>query len=97
MRISFYCVGVLAAVTPVKLIFSQRHLREIAQGNQEVQPKREISSVVTIQGVNGLGLIITTVIQTVEGTLNLYYAYLVINLLFMMSTSFLYFLFSRTS
>jgi hypothetical protein len=84
-------------VAPVKSTFSKRQIREIEQGNQEVQPTQEISSVVTVQGVSGLGLLITTVIQTAERNLTLYHAYLVINLLFLLSTSFLYFLFSRMS
>ena len=67
------------------------------QGIQDVQPTKEISSVVTAQGVTGLGLLITAVIQTLTNQLSLYHAYLVINLLFLLSTSFLYFLFSRTS
>lgn len=84
-------------MAPVKSTFSKRQIREIEQGNQEVQPTQEISSVVTTQGVSGLGLLITAVIQTAEKELTLYHAYLVINLLFLLSTSFLYFLFSRTS
>ena len=67
------------------------------QGIQDVQPTKEISSVVTAQGVTGLGLLITAVIQTITNKLTLYHAYLVITLLFLLSTSFLYFLFSRTS
>ena len=84
-------------MTPVKSTFSQGHFRELEQGIQDVQPTREISSVVTVQGVTGLGLLITAVIQTIEKQLSLYHAYLIINLLFLLSTSFLYFLFSRTS
>jgi len=90
-------MAVLAAVAPVKSTFSKQQIREIEQGNQEVEPTREISSVVTVQGVSGLGLLITAVIQTAIKNLTLYHAYLIINLLFLLSTSFLYFLFSRTS
>ena len=84
-------------MTPVKSTFSKQQIREIEQGNKDIQPTQEISSVVTVQGVSGLGLLITAVIQTAERHLTLYHAYLVINLFFLMSTSFLYFLFSRTS
>ena len=84
-------------MAPVKSTFSKQQIREIEQGNKDVQPTQEISSVVTVQGVSGLGLLITAVIQTAIGHLTLYHAYLVINLLFLLSTSFLYFLFSRTS
>ena len=84
-------------MAPVKSTFSKQQIREIEQGNQEVQTTQEISSVVTTQGVSGLGLLITAVIQTAERNLTLYHAYLVINLLFLLNTSFPYFLFSRTS
>jgi hypothetical protein len=67
------------------------------EGIQDVQPTREISSVVTFQVAYGLGLLLTAVIQTIENKLSLYHAYLIINLLFLLSTSFLYFLFSRAS
>ena len=87
----------LAAVAPITSTFTKRQIREIELGNQEVQPTKEISSVVTVQGVSGLGLLITAVIQSAIGNLTLYHAFLIINLLFMLSTSFLYFLFSRTS
>jgi len=94
IRLSCYFIAVLGAVTPIKSTFLQGHFREIEQGNQDVQPTREISNVVTIQGVTGLGLLATAVIQTSQNQLNLYHAYLIINLLFLLSTSFLYFLFS---
>ena len=84
-------------MTPVKSTFSQQHIHEMEQGNQTVQPTQEISSIVTVQGMVALTLLITAVIQTIKGNLSLYHAYLFINLLFLMSTSFLYFLFSRTS
>ena len=72
-------------MAPVKSTFSKQQIREIEQGNQEVQTTQEISSVVTTQGVSGLGLLITAVIQTAERNLTLYHAYLVINLLFLAS------------
>ena len=84
-------------MTPVKSTFTPWKIRELEHGDKDVQPKREISSVVTVQGVNGLGLLVTAVIQTALGKLSLYHAFLVINLLFLLSTSFLYFLFNRTS
>jgi hypothetical protein len=95
--VGVYVIGLLAALTPVRSTFSPSHIREIKEGIQDVQPKREISSIVTVQGVNGLGLLITAVIQTILGKLSLYHAFLVINLLFLLSTSFLYFFFNRTS
>lgn len=90
-------IGLLAAVTPIKSTFSPWKIREIKHGNQEVEPKQEISSVVAVQGVNGLGLLVTAAIQTALKNLSLYHAFLIINLLFLLSTSFLYFLFNRTS
>ncbi|KAF8805209.1 hypothetical protein BYT27DRAFT_7213165 [Phlegmacium glaucopus] len=94
VRVAFYVIGLLAAVTPVKSTLSPWHIREIKQGNQDVQPKREISSIVTVQGVYGLGLLVTAVIQTALRKLSLYHAFLIINLLFLLSTSFLYFFFN---
>jgi len=81
-------------LTPVKSTFSTFQIREIEEGYPNVQPKREISSIVTAQGVIGLGLLITAVIQTGLGKLSLYHAFLIINLLFLLSTSFLYFFFN---
>ncbi|KDR73041.1 hypothetical protein GALMADRAFT_142734 [Galerina marginata CBS 339.88] len=94
VRIGFYFIGILAAVTPIKSTFTTWKLKQIENGNEDVQPKREISSIVTVQGVQGLGLLVTAVIQTALGQLSLYHAFLIINLLFLLSTLFLYFLFS---
>ena len=84
-------------MVPIKWTFSHRQIHEIEQGNQQVQPTREISSVVTYTIVTALALLVTAVINTAKENLDLYHAYLITNLLFLMSTSFLYFLFSRTS
>jgi hypothetical protein len=94
VRAGFYVIGILAALTPIKSTFSAFNIREIKEGIPNVQPKREISSIVTAQGVIGLGLLITAVIQTGLRQLSLYHAFLIINLLFLLSTSFLYFLFN---
>ena len=84
-------------MTPIKLTFLQRHFHEIEQGNQDVQPIWELTSAITAQSVTGVGLLITAVVQTSKKQLSLYHAYLIINLLFLLSTSFLYFLFHCTS
>ncbi|PPQ97744.1 hypothetical protein CVT26_001776, partial [Gymnopilus dilepis] len=91
VRVNVYVIGILAALYPVKWNFA---LEKGADDNLELEHKHEISRVVTAQGLNGMGLLVAAWVETHYGYLTLYHEFLILNLLFFLSTSFVYFLFN---